>query len=115
MKVKKINSKKGLTLVETVLSVALLAVIAIFFVSVFAYCAGSLKIMAKLKQGSNKAAGGIEVQQNAATLVTSPDYTVSTSSGNFSINFGGNVISSNGSYIESKNDDAKYNGFAPTP
>ena len=115
MKTIKPNSKKGLTLVETMLSVTLFAVVAIFFVSVFAYCAGSLKIMQKLKQGSNKAAGGIEVQQNAATIVTSPDYTVSTSSGNFSINFGGTVISSGGSYIDSKNSSAEYKDYAPTP
>lgn len=108
------KNKRGMTLVEVIVSVALLSIVVIFFCSVFVYFVTILSSVAKLRQATGKAAGGIEAQAGGATD-SSPDYTAITSSGSFSIDFGGNTVTVDGSYIESKNDDAKYNGFAPTP
>lgn len=117
MKPIKINkNKKGFTLIELIISIALLSIISIFIFNSFLFSTKILSKSASKKIKSMDASSGIELGTDN-TLSTNPDTTINKTEGSFTLNFGNNNISVNGSYIQGSNSTGEvvYKSFVPGP
>ncbi|MDD2362416.1 MAG: prepilin-type N-terminal cleavage/methylation domain-containing protein [Oscillospiraceae bacterium] len=108
------KSKKGLTLVEVVVSLAILSILAVFILSIYASSFNTILGNANLKNSNQNAAAGIE-NKFAGFDPDSDIATVEQQTGNLEIDFGGQTIDAEGSIIEGtdKNNDSKYYSFIP--
>ncbi|HCA29679.1 MAG TPA: hypothetical protein DEP23_09005 [Ruminococcaceae bacterium] len=114
IKPKLLKSKKGMTLVEVVVSLAILSILAVFIMAVFGSSFQTVVTNANLKKGQKDAAAGIENKLAGFD----PDGNLSVTneqSGNFSIDFGGVTIDASGNFIIGKNkdQDSTYYFFIP--
>ena len=109
----RLKSRKGLTLVEVVVSLAILSLLAILLTSVFTSAVTIVGKQAVQKQANKEAAGGIE--NVAAGYDANADVTVQQSSGNFSVQFGGVTIEQQGAYYEgtATDQEGSYTYFEP--
>jgi prepilin-type N-terminal cleavage/methylation domain-containing protein len=109
-----IKSKNGMTLVEVVASVAILALLAVFVVSIFATSITIVGRNAQVKKSNTKAAAGIE---NTVAGFTVSEETVSVieTSSNFEIVFGGNTINKEGTYYKSSDEKGEGNYYYFVP
>jgi prepilin-type N-terminal cleavage/methylation domain-containing protein len=113
----KINkSKKGFTLIELIISIAILSIISIFIFDSFLFSTKLLSKSAGKKIKSMDASSGIELGIDN-TLSTNPDTTINRTAGSFTLNFGNSNISVNGSYIKGSNSTGEvvYKSFVPGP
>jgi prepilin-type N-terminal cleavage/methylation domain-containing protein len=109
-----IKSKKGMTLVEVVVSLALLSILAILIMSVFASSFQVVFSNADMKKKGKDAAAGIE--NKLAGFDPDGDISIIRQQrGTFSIDFGGVVIESSGNYVtgNDKEFNAEYHFFIP--
>lgn len=104
------NDKKGLSLIELILSIALLSIILLFLSNSFIFSLNLLGKSAKQKVASMSTAGQIE--QNTANAASNNQGTAL-----FQIKFGSTNISSNCYYLQYKSSDNKitYKSYIPIP
>lgn len=109
-----LKSKKGMTLVEVIVSTALFSLIGIFVMTVFSGGFSVVNNEGKTKQDDLKAIAGLE-QQRASETVNSSIASINEENGKFYVNFGGNQVEVNGTYIkaEDKDKNSQYNYFTP--
>lgn len=102
-----------MTLVEVVVSLAILSLLAILLTSVFTSAVTIVGSQAVQKQANKEAAGGIE--NVAAGYDANADVTIQQSSGNFSVQFGGVTIVQQGTYYEgtATDQEGSYTYFEP--
>lgn len=110
-----IINKSGETLIETVVSVAVFFIIAVFFCSIFVFASDMSGINSKLKHSGNQVAGGLELYKGGATTSSNPGYTINTTGGNFVVSYPNQTITAAGNYVAGNNSDIKYKDFKPGP
>lgn len=103
-----INKKKGFTLIEIIISMALLSILLIIFADLFMFSVNLLGKSSKGKIGNMNAASKIE-------LYTTGSSDVVPISGSFSINFGSTIVNVNGNYIPATDSGSQvnYKSFIP--
>ncbi|MDD3832565.1 MAG: type II secretion system protein [Oscillospiraceae bacterium] len=109
-----IKSKKGLTLVEVVVSLAILSILAVFILSIFASTFNSILGNSNLKNSNQNAAAGIE--NKFAGFDPDSDIAIADEqAGSIEIDFGGQIVEAQGNIIEGtdKDNDSKYYSFIP--
>jgi prepilin-type N-terminal cleavage/methylation domain-containing protein len=114
MKCRLLKSKKGMTLVEVVVSMAILSILAVFIMSVFAATLGSVMSNSELKKSGKLAAAGIE--NKLAGFEPDQDISVIEQENGFiEVDFGSIIVNSEGYYIigKDKNQNSKYYFFIP--
>ena len=106
-----INKKKGFTLIELIVSMALLSILLIMFANLFMYSVNLLGKSSKGKIGNMNASSKIEL--NTAGAGSSSD--VTSTSGSLSINFGGTSVTVTGNYISANDSGSQvsYKSFVP--
>ena len=109
-----LKQKKGMTLIEAIVSTALLTLVVTLLVSVFTSSINIIRINAEMKRASRDAAAGIENQMAGI----GPDNGVSITqqqAGTFVIQFNGVTVSTGGNLVESTDTDGdvKFYYFVP--
>jgi len=109
-----INSRSGMTLVEIIVSMALLSIVLILAANMFLTGMSILAASTKKSQKSLQAAGGIENKAGGAAIGSA---VISSSTGNFTLVFGSSSYTVSGSYVTGTDSDGdvKYKSFQPTP
>jgi len=104
------NKNKGFTLVELIVSIALLSIILILFVNLFTFSVTLLSKSSKQKASSMNASSKIETD----TAASANGNTVQTP-GNFTITFGGTDVSAPGSFLSNNDSGSQvyYKSFIP--
>ncbi|MCB2359927.1 type II secretion system protein [Clostridium estertheticum] len=104
-----INKKKGFTLIELIISMALLSILLIIFADLFMFSVNLLGKSSKGKIGNMNAASKIEL----FTAGSSSD--VTPTSGSFNIKFGSSSVNVNGNYIPATDSGSRvnYKSFIP--
>jgi len=107
-----INRKKGFTLIELIISMALLSILLIIFANLFMFSVNLLGKSSKGKIGNMNAASKIELY----TATAGSSGTVTPTSGSFSINFGGTNVTVTGNYISANDSGSQvsYKSFIPS-
>ena len=103
-----------MTLVEVIVSLAILTMLSVFIISVLITCLNIIKSNAELKKDSRDAAAGIE--NTIAGFGPDSDISVTNETdGTFSITFNGVTIDVSGSYVDGSDTDGntKYHCFIP--
>lgn len=110
------GNRKGLTLIELIISIALLSIIVMIAGDIFVFSFNILGKSARKKIDSMNASSGIELT-TANTAESSHDVTVNKTSGTFNINFGDTDVQVNGTYVQgiSAGGDVSYESFIPNP
>jgi len=111
---KSIKNKKGMTLVEIIVSVAILSIIAVFIITVFASSNNIIGNNAILKRNGENAAAGIE--NKMAGLGADTDISiVGQQDASVTVTFGTNSVVTSGKIVASsdKNSTEKYYYFVP--
>lgn len=105
-----LKKNKGFTLVELIVSIALLSIILILFVELFIFSVNILSRSSKQKASSMNASSKIETD----TAASASGNTVQTS-GNFTITFGGIDVSASGSFLRNNDSSSQvyYKSFIP--
>lgn len=96
--------KKGMTLIEAVVSVAILSVISIFIISVLTVASNMVSMNAYLKKSDKNAAAGIE-NVLAGFSADSNISVTNRKNGTFTVDFDGVTISPDGHYITGRDKD----------
>lgn len=106
---KTIIKKKGVTLIELIICMALLSILLIIFADLFMFSVNLLGKSSKGKIGNMNAASKIELY----TAGSSSDIT--PTSGSFLINFGSTNVNVNGNYIPATDSGSQvnYKSFIP--
>lgn len=109
-KINRLNNEKGFTLIELIVSIALLSLLLLMFSSFFMYSVQLLGKASKQKVNSMSAASKIELD-----TATSNNANTTKTSGNISISFGGTPIVVSGNYIAGSDasKDVNYKSFIP--
>lgn len=109
-----LKSRKGLTLVEVVVSLAILSILAVFILSVFASSLNIIAGNANLKKGNHNAAAGIE-NKFAGFDADANLSVINQQSGSIQIEFGGVSIEAAGKFITGNDikNDSEYYAFIP--
>lgn len=98
------GAKQGLTLVEVVVSMALLAIISLAIASAMAQALTFLSVTHKRTAGGMSAASSVESQQD----------TVQNGSDSFTIDYGNGFIETvSGSYVSGSDGGVSYKEFVP--
>lgn len=105
-----INKKKGFTLIELIVSMALLSILLIFFADLFMFSVNLLGKSSKGKIGNMNAASKVELYNAGASTDVAP------TSGSFSMNFGGTSVIVIGNYILANDSGSQvsYKSFVPS-
>lgn len=103
MAAEKVKNDHGITLVEVIVSLALLAVLLVMMSSVFMSGIHYLYYTTEKAKKSDSAAGKIEKN----------DSSLSRSSGSFEIDFGGTAVTVSGEYRNNSQGGVGYNDFVP--
>ena len=104
MILKHFKSKKGMTLTESIISLGLLSLIAVFVVTAFLVNYRSIAIEGENKVGDKKALSGVE-QAIGKVQIDNSVANVTDTNGSFIIIFGSETFSIDGSYINSSDVD----------
>ena len=104
----KLNRNSGLTLIEVIVSTALLAILSIMLVTIMAVATTAIKTTRERTSHAMAAAGQIE--ENKAEGSQSP---ASSTTGHLTITFGGNRYDVSGSYVFGVDGGVKYYEFVP--
>lgn len=106
--------KKGMTLIETIVSTALLSITVILIVAVFSSSFTIIYNSAKLKEASRNAAAGIENQLAGYGADTEVSIT-SQQAASMNIQFNGVTVHASGTLVESTDSGAetKFRYFVP--
>lgn len=108
------RSDRGFTLIELIISIALISMIVMISGEIFVYAFNILGRAARKKTDSMKAASGIELTTDDTA---SDDFPVTEHVGDFTINFGSDPVSVDGTYVEGSGPDGDvvYKSFIPNP
>lgn len=98
-KLRLIKNKRGMTLVEVVSALCIVALLAVMLVSVFGTAVIVVGREANYKKNNAVAAGGLE---NAVADTPQTSVPVTEEAGSLTITFGGNVITGSGTYYNSE-------------
>lgn len=102
---KRDNKNAGLTLIEVIVSVALLAIVSVMLVTIMATAMNAVKSTRSRTNHAMSAAGQIETKK--------ADSAVSGTAGNLSITFGTSSYSVSGAYVSGSDGGIKYYEFVP--
>jgi len=111
---KAFKNKDGMTLVEVVVSLALMSILVLIFVSLIYYSMASIGRNVQLKRADTDAVAGVE-NAAAGTESSVPQTVVSETSSTFVVTFGDTTITTNGKLVEGTDTQAKsrYSYFVP--
>lgn len=112
--IKLFKNKDGMTLVEVVVSLALMSILVLIFVTLMFYSMSVIGRNYQLKSADADAVAGIENVAGNTGSSTAQSVTTSKST-NFITTFGSTTITTNGVLVEGTDDEAKskYSYFVP--
>jgi prepilin-type N-terminal cleavage/methylation domain-containing protein len=119
-KINLINNNKGFTLIEMIVSIALISIIAILFATTFSTSLNIMTQATKKTVNVNQTAAGIEKQRAGLTGAANNNNTTSTAS-SFIINFqnqNGQTTATatvSGNYYTNASSDVTFKSFVPAP
>ncbi len=107
-------NKRGFTLVETVVSLAILSLLALLLASVIGVSTDMIGKNAEIQKSSYEASAGIENRMSGFTQDIGITLVI-TEAGSFTINFGGLTVEAVGSHIycSDQDGDVKLHYFIP--
>lgn len=97
---------RGLTLIEVVVSVALLAIVSLMLVTCISVSLGAVRTTRHRNNDADSAAGKIEAQRASSATGTSSSMTIT---------FNGTQYTVSGSYTTGNNGSITYHEFVPNP
>ena len=108
------NKKAGMTLAEVVVSLALMSILVLIFVTLISYSMAIIGRNVQLKRADTDAVAGVE-NAVVGTESSLPQAVVSETSGTFVVTFGDITITTNGQLLEGTDDESKskYSYFVP--
>lgn len=104
--VKKLNLKKGASMVEIIVSLAIFSLIFVFFLAIFSSYLQTVSNNSRLSRQDEDAASGIE-NSLAKGSQESSNAVVNSLQGEFVISFGAASINQSGEFVISRDTDAK--------
>lgn len=93
------KKQKGFTLVEIIVSIALLSIVLLVLSTTFMTSFNIMNMASKKTKDSNNVAAGIELATASATA-TASGVTVSLNSSTFTITFGASNVTVSGNYLQ---------------
>ena len=109
-----LKKQEGFTLVEIIVSIALLSIVLLVLSTTFMTSFNIMNMASKKTKDSNNVAAGIELA-TASTTSSAAGVTVTSNSGAFTITFGSTNVTVSGNYLQGNttNSGIAFKSFVP--